>query len=70
MITESRISARPALVGEHMVPLSVSEEIEAEARAWRMVAEDLANGYREFDNIKFRSGLADFDEMVEFYGIK
>ena len=70
MITESRISARPALVGEMMVPLTVSEELEAEARAWRMVAEDLAKGYLEFDNIKFRSGLADFDALVEFYGIK
>ena len=69
-MTESRISARPALVGEHMVPLSVSEDIESEARVWRMVAEDLANGYREFDGIKFRSGLADYDALVEFYGSK
>ena len=70
MITESRISARPALVGEHMVPLSVSEDIEAEARAWRMVAEDLAKGYRETDTIRLHGGLADYDEMVEFYGVK
>ena len=69
-MTESRISARPALVGEHMVPLSVSEDIEAEARAWRMVAEDLANGYRDKDTIRLHGGLADFDEMVEFYGAK
>ena len=69
-MTESRISARPALVGEHMVPLSVSEDIEAEARAWRMVAEDLAKGYRDKDTIRLHGGLADFDEMVEFYGEK
>lgn len=68
-MTESRISARPALVGEHMVPFTVSEELEAKARAWRMVAEDLANGYREFDNIKFKSGLADYDDLIEFYGV-
>ena len=69
-MTESRISARPALVGEHMVPLSVSEDIEAEARAWRMIAEDLAKGYRDKDTIRLHGGLADFDEMVEFYGVK
>ena len=67
MITESRISARPALVDEHMVPLAVSEELEDEARAWRMVAQDLAKGYREFDRVKFQSGLADYDSLVEFY---
>ena len=69
-MTESRISARPALVGEHMVPLSVSEDIEAEARAWRIVAEDLAKGYRDADTIRLHGGLADYDEMVEFYGVK
>ena len=69
-MSESRMAARFAMVGEMMVPLSVSEGIEAEARAWRMVAEDLAKGYLEFDNIKFKSGLADFDALVEFYGIK
>ena len=69
-MTESRISARPALVGEHMVPISVSENIEAEARAWRMIAEDLAKGYRETDTIRLHGGLADYDEMVEFYGEK
>ena len=69
-MTESRISARPALVGEHMVPLSVSEDIEAEARAWRMIAEDLVKGYRETDTIRLHAGLADFDELVEFYGSK
>ena len=69
-MTESRISARPALVGEHMVPLSVSEDIEAEARAWRMVAEDLAKGYQDKDTIRLHGGLADFDELVEFYGSK
>ncbi len=69
MITESRISARPALVDEHMVPLSVSEELEAEARAWKMVAQDLAKGYREFDHVKFQSGLADYDALVEFYEV-
>ena len=69
-MTESRISARPALVGEHMVPISVSENIEAEARAWRMIAEDLAKGYRDKDTIRLYGGLADFDEMVEFYGGK
>ena len=69
-MTESRMAARFATIGEMMVPLSVSEDIEAEARAWRMVAEDLAKGYLEFDNIKFKSGLADFDALVEFYGVK
>ena len=69
-MTESRISARPALVGEHMVPISVSENIEAEARAWRMIAEDLAKGYRDKDTIRLHGGLADYDEMVDFYGEK
>ena len=69
-MTESRISARPALVGEHMVPLATAEDIEAEARAWRMIAEDLAKGYRDKDTIRLHGGLADFDEMVEFYGVK
>jgi hypothetical protein len=50
-----------------MVPLAVSEELEDEARAWRMVAQDLAKGYREFDRVKFQSGLADYDSLVEFY---
>jgi hypothetical protein len=53
-----------------MVPLATSEDIEAEARAWRMIAEDLAKGYRETDTIRLHGGLADFDEMVEFYGSK
>ena len=69
-MTESRMAARFALVGEKMVPLSVSEDIEAEARAWRMVAEDLAKGYRDKDTIRLHGGLADFDELVEFYGSK
>ena len=69
-MTESRISARPALVGEMMVPLSVSEDIEAEARAWRMVAEDIAKGYRDADTIRLYGGLADYDELVEFYDAK
>jgi hypothetical protein len=58
------------MVGEMMVPLATAEKIEAEARAWRMVAEDLAEGYRETDTIRLHGGLADFDEMVEFYGVK
>lgn len=69
-MTESRISARPALVGEHMVPLATSEEIEAQARAWRMVAEDLAKGYRDKDTIRLYGGLADYDALVELYGVK
>ena len=69
-MTESRMAARFAMVGEKMVPLSVSEDIEAEARAWRMVAEDLAKGYRDKDTIRLHAGLADFDELVEFYGEK
>jgi hypothetical protein len=69
-VTESRMAARFAMVGEMMVPLSVSEDIEAEARAWRMVAEDLAKGYRKPDTIRLHGGLADYDEMVEFYGAK
>ena len=69
-MTESRMAARFSTVGEMMVPLSVSEDIEAEARAWRMVAEDLAKGYREADTIRLHGGLADFDELVEFYGSK
>lgn len=67
-MTDSRINARPALVGEHMVPLSISEGFEAEAKAWRMVAQDLAQGYSGSDNIQFQSGLADYDELVEYYG--
>ena len=69
-MTESRMAARFAMVGEMMVPLATSEDIEAEARAWRMIAEDLAKGYRETDTIRLHGGLADFDEMVEFYGEK
>ena len=69
-MTESRMAARFAIVGEMMVPLSVSEDIEAEARAWRMVAEDLAKGYREADTIRLHAGLADYDELVEFYDAK
>ena len=69
-MTESRMAARFALVGEMMVPLATSEDIEAEARAWRMIAEDLAKGYRDADTIRLHGGLADFDEMVEFYGVK
>ena len=69
-MTESRMAARFATVGEMMVPLSVSESYEAEARAWRMCAEDLAKGYREADTIRLHGGLADYDELVEFYGAK
>ena len=70
MTTGSRMSARFAMVGELMVPLPVSESYEAEARAWRMVAEDLAKGYKNKDTIRLHGGLADFDELVEFYGEK
>ena len=69
-MTESRMAARFAMVGEMMVPLATSEDIEAEARAWRMVAEDIAKGYRDADTIRLHGGLADYDEMVEFYGVK
>ena len=69
-MTESRMAARFAMVGEMMVPLATAEDIEAEARAWRMIAEDLAKGYRDKDTIRLYGGLADFDEMVEFYGVK
>ena len=69
-MTESRMAARFATIGEMMVPLSVSEDIEAEARAWRMVAEDLVKGYREADTIRLHGGLADYDELVEFYDAK
>ena len=69
-MTESRMAARFAMVGEMMVPLATAEKIEAEARAWRMIAEDLAKGYRETDTIRLHGGLADYDEMVEFYGVK
>ena len=69
-MTESRMAARFAMVGEMMVPLATSEDIEAEARAWRMIAEDLAKGYRGKDTIRLHGGLADYDEMVEFYGVK
>jgi hypothetical protein len=64
------MAARFAMVGEMMVPLATSEDIEAEARAWRMVAEDLANGYRKPDTIRLHGGLADYDELVELYGVK
>jgi hypothetical protein len=67
-MTGSRFNARFATIGELMVPLPISESYEAEARAWRMVAEDLANGYRDKDTIKLHGGLADFDELVEQYG--
>lgn len=70
MITGSRMNARFAMVGELMVPLPISESYEAEARAWRMVAEDLARGYRDKDTIRLHGGLADFNELVEFYGEK
>jgi len=70
MITGSRMNARFAMVGELMVPLSVSESYEAEARAWRMVAEDIARGYRDKDTIKLHGGLADFDELMKSYGEK
>lgn len=66
-MTDSRINARPALVGEHMVPLTISEGFEAEAKAWRMVAQDLVRGYSKCDNIQFQSGLADYESLVEYY---
>jgi len=69
-MTGSRLSARLPMLGELMVPLSVSEAYEAEARAWRMVAEDLAKGYRDKDTIKLRGGLADFDELAKSYAEK
>ena len=69
-MTESRMAARFAMVGEMMVPLATSEDIEAEARAWRMVAEDLAKGYRDKNTIRLHGGLADYDELVEFYDAK
>ena len=69
-MTDSRMAARFAMVGEMMVPLATSEDIEAEARAWRMVAEDLAKGYRDKNTIRLHGGLADFDELVEFYDAK
>lgn len=69
-MTESRMAARLAMVGKMMVPLSVSEAYEAEAKAWRMVAEDLAKGYRDADTIRLHGGLADYDELVEEYGVK
>jgi hypothetical protein len=58
------------MVGELMVPLAISESYGAEARAWRMVAEDIARGYRDKDTIRLHGGLADFDELVEQYGEK
>ena len=70
MTTGSRLNARFAMVGELMVPLAISESYEAEARAWRMVAEDIARGYRDKDTIRLHGGLADFDELVEKYGEK
>jgi hypothetical protein len=69
-MTGSRLAIRFAMLGEMMVPLSVSEEYEAEARAWRMVAEDIVKGYRDKDTIRLHGGLADFDELVEQYGEK
>jgi len=69
-MTGSRLSKRFPMVGELMVPLPVSESYEAEAKAWRMVAEDIARGYRNKDTIRLHGGLADFDELVEFYGEK
>ena len=69
-MTGSRMNARFAMVGELMVPLAISESYEAEARAWRMVAEDIARGYRDKDTIRLHSGLADYDELVEKYGEK
>jgi hypothetical protein len=58
------------MVGELMVPLPISEAYEAEARAWKMVAEDIVKGYRDKDTIRLHGGLADFDELVEMYGEK
>jgi len=69
-MTGSRLSKRFPMVGELMVPLPVSESYEDEAKAWRMVAEDIARGYRNKDTIRLHGGLADFDELVEFYGEK
>jgi len=69
-MTGSRMAARLPMLGELMVPLPISESYEAEARAWRMVAEDIARGYRNLDTIRLHGGLADFDELVEFYGEK
>jgi len=62
-MTGSRMNARFATVGELMVPLAISESYEAEARAWRMVAEDLAKGYKNKDTIRLHGALADFDEL-------
>jgi hypothetical protein len=69
-MTGSRFNARFAMVGELMVPLPISESYEAEARAWKMVAEDIVKGYRDKDTIRLHGGLADFDELVEKYGEK
>ncbi len=69
-MTGSRLSKRFPMVGELMVPLPISESYEAEARAWRMVAEDIARGYRNLDTIRLHGGLADFDELVKSYGEK
>ncbi len=69
-MTGSRMSARFAMVGELMVPLAISESYEAEAKAWRMVAEDIARGYRDLDTIRLHGGLADFDELVKSYDSK
>ena len=69
-MTGSRMAARLPMLGELMVPLPISESYEAEARAWRMVAEDIARGYRNLDTIRLHGGLADFEELVEFYGEK
>ena len=69
-MTGSRMAARLPMLGELMVPLPISESYEAEAKAWRMVAEDIARGYRNLDTIRLHGGLADFDELVEFYGEK
>jgi len=69
-MTGSRMAARLPMLGELMVPLPISESYEAEAKAWRMVAEDIARGYRNLDTIRLHGGLADFEELVEFYGEK
>ncbi len=69
-MTGSRLSKRFPMVGELMVPLAISESYEAEAKAWRMVAEDIAQGYRNKDTIRLHGGLADFDELMKSYGEK
>lgn len=68
LLTHSRANARFATVGEMMVPISISESVEAEASAWKMCADDLYAGIKTQNTILLYGALADYESLKETYG--